>query len=203
MNTFETIQDLVESGYLFRIIDNGGETADRYTIIFSDGSYLALGDSVSLSDDGVGVVTHAQTAVDEGEAVDLSFYDLPERHQRHILARQNEGFRDYLELVEKRGPNVVAADRLSAKENDGTHTCTGDGLYSAGPAYFIRLDDDVTCDRGPYMTAAEALRASLPDAWGLAGEEYHSTCGVNAEASLDRKILVQLLEKRREESDEA
>ena len=40
MRLFETGADLGE--YLFRITDNGGETADRYTVIFSDGDYLTM-----------------------------------------------------------------------------------------------------------------------------------------------------------------
>ena len=39
---FENFDDLARSGHLFRIVDNGGETVDRYTVLFSDGDALGM-----------------------------------------------------------------------------------------------------------------------------------------------------------------
>ena len=44
-NLFPTLADLAASGYVFRIVDNGGESADRYTFVTCDGDYLAMSGS--------------------------------------------------------------------------------------------------------------------------------------------------------------
>ena len=46
---FISLKELADSGYIFRITDNGGATLDRITVIFCDGDHL------SLSETGAGV----------------------------------------------------------------------------------------------------------------------------------------------------
>ena len=208
MKTFETYDQL--TAWIFRIIDNGGASADRYTVIFNDGSYLALSSypespvGVSISDDGsrADLVGYAEGEVESGEAVDLSFYDLPEHIQRHIWARENEGLADFLELIADRNPNSVAKRRDDAETHEGTHQCLGKGLYAVGAGFAIRTDNGDYAgsgeDLGPYLDPAEALRATLPDDYGLAGPEYHSGPGIDAPRDEARLEAVAALEARHE-----
>ncbi|UUV43255.1 hypothetical protein RCCWILLIS_83 [Rhodobacter phage RcCWillis] len=186
---FTSIKELAESGYVFRITDNGGETLDRITVLFCDGDYLALsetGAGISMwggSDGRSDPVGAMQERVEDGTEIDLSLGDLTPALQAHILYRVNEAWRDALAGIEARDPAHVARSREAAQVNDGTHTCGGIGIYSAGEAYCIRLDtawNDAADDRGPFKTAAEALRATLPDDYGLAGPEFHSSVDVNS-----------------------
>lgn len=172
---FNTAADL--AGYLFRIQDNGGDSADRYTVLFSDGDALSLSGSpshpqgVSIWAEGMDPRTLEDWA-EAGAAVDLGFFDLPERIRAHILGRVNEAWRDCLQNIEA---GHVPTDRAAAFPNEGTHLCAAEGIYrDAAGRYFVHLDGDAEDDRGPFDTAAEALRASLPDIHGLAGPEYHS-----------------------------
>lgn len=170
---FQSLADL--SGYIFRIQDNGGESADRYTVAFSDGDCLALSGAPSHPQ-GVsmwGELTDVQwmnEAAESGRAIDLALGDLPEHIQRHIMGRCNAAWRDFLE-----SPDAVAPSRDQAEANEGIHNSGGKGVYAAGSAYCVRLDGpNAAEDRGPFLTVREAILATLPDEYGLAGPEYHS-----------------------------
>ena len=174
---FEKPSDL--SDYLFRILDNGGSSADRYTVMFSDGSYLAMSSSpthpqgVSMSGDDMDPAV-AQEWVENGEAVDLALGDLPEHIVKHIIGRNNQGLEDFLAAVEAKEPYAVAPNREKAKVNEGLYDSLGVGIYDSPEGYRIRLDGDPEDDRGPFETAREAVLASLPDMHAFAGDEYHS-----------------------------
>jgi hypothetical protein len=175
---FESPSDLSE--YLFRIVDNGGSSFDRYTVVFSDGSFLALSHNptspqgFSQSGDYIDPAT-LEKWVEEGDSVDLALGDLPPGLVDHILYRCNEGLADFLKDVENREPHAVAKNRDAADENDGTHDSVGKGIYHTEEGYRIRLEGDPSDDRGPYATAREAVLASLPDQYSLSGPEYHTT----------------------------
>lgn len=64
------------------ITDNGGETLDRYTVWFRDGSYLGL------SETGAGFSQWGEAfySIDFPDAV-LQWLDLAEPLRRHITAR--------------------------------------------------------------------------------------------------------------------
>lgn len=177
---FDNLAQLGASGYVFRIVDNGGATADRYTVQFCDGDALCLSDSpshplgVSQWAEGIDPATLAAW-VETGEAVDLRLGDLPGNVQGHILARVNQAFGDFLDALEAGDPEAVAPSREAADVNEGIHDSAGVGIYRTGEFYFVRLDGAPDDDRGPFQGAAAALRASLPDEYGLAGPEYHST----------------------------
>jgi len=198
---FESPSDMSE--YLFRIVDNGGSSADRYTVVFSDGSYLALSGSpssahgVSLSGEDIDPQT-LQDWVEEGKAVDLALGDLPPGLVQHILYRNNEGLEDFLESVEKREPHNVAPNREAAEVNEGVHDSLGKGIYWTEEGYRIRLDGDPEDDRGPYETAREAVLGSLPDQYSMSGPEYHSTVDLmRMEPDPDvLKAVAELEEKR-------
>lgn len=178
---FEKPTDLGE--YLFAIQDNGGESGDRYTVVFSDGDYLAMSGSpshpqgISLTGEDIDPAALQEWA-QEGRAVYMALGDLPEHLQLHIIGRLNEGWRDILAAIEAREPHACAPTRDKAKIHEGNRGDGGVGIYSAGAGYCVRTDmaypDDAAEDFGPYMTAAEALRATLPDRCTLAGDEYQS-----------------------------
>lgn len=200
---FESPSDLSE--YLFRITDNGGSSADRYTVAFSDGSYFALSGSpthpqgVSLSGEGLDPAT-LQEEVESGEAIDLAIGDLPPHIVQHILYRNNEGFADFLADVEAGKPHAVAPDRATASVNEGTRDSLGKGIYAAADGLRIRLDGPPDDDRGPFATAREAVLASLPDQYGFAGPEYHSTADdlMRLEPSQEVKERIAELEAKRD-----
>lgn len=191
---FKSAEDL--SDYIFRIVDNGGATADRYTVAFCDGSYLGMSGSpthpqgVSMWGEGIDPAVMSEW-VDTGVGVDLALGDLPEHLVKHIVYRNNEGMRDFLESVEARAPKTVAPSRDDAKINQGLHSDSGVGIYVEDDKFFLRLDGEREDDRGPYDTAREVVLASLPDDYALSGPEYHSTTEVSRltpDAEVARKL---------------
>lgn len=209
MKLFESLQDLGKSGYLFRILDNGGESADRYTVIFCDGDALALSGApshpqgVSQSIESVDVQWAAEE-VEARRAVDLQLGDLPENVALHVLARINEGWADFLGDVDTRKPHACAPTREAAEVNEGLHDSAGKGIYSAGDGYCVRLDGrDAAEDRGPYMTAREALQATLPLDYSLSGPEYHSSCDPGSlKRARGTAARIRALERRVERAQE-
>lgn len=204
---FEKPSDL--SGYLFRIVDNGGASADRYTVAFSDGSYLGMShypaspQGVSMWGEDIDPAT-LQQWVDDNEAVDLALGDLPERLVEHILSRNNEGLQDFLDRVEAKDAEAVAKDRDSAEANEGLHDSLGKGIYWTDEGYRIKLDGEPEDDRGPFKTAREAVLNSLPDQYALAGPEYHSQVDDLMRMTPSAKVHNQLeamVEARREDRD--
>jgi hypothetical protein len=178
---FETLEQLARSEYLFRITDNGGETCDRYTVVFSDGDFLTLSGSPShpqgVSLWGEQIDLHGlQEAVEDGAQVDLALGDLPPNVAAHVLSRLNEAWRDFLSDVEAQVPMAVAKSREHASVYEGVHTSGGKGIYRVGGCFAIRGDsDDAGDDYGPFDTVAEAVRMSLPSADALAGDDYQSS----------------------------
>jgi len=172
---FEKPEDMSE--YLFRIVDNGGSSADRYTVVFSDGSYLGMSGSPT-SPQGVSMAGEdidpqvLEEWVENGEAVDLALGDLPKHLVDHILYRNNEGLEDFLEAVENKAPHAVSADRDSAEANEGIYDTLGKGIYLVGDQYMVKMEGGPD-DRGPFDTAREAILATMPDQYSLSGPEYH------------------------------
>lgn len=199
---FDSPSDLSE--YLFRIVDNGGSSVDRYTVVFSDGSYLGLSGSPShpqgFSQSGEDIDPDTvERWVEDGEAVDLALGDLPDGLVEHIVSRCNEGLADFLERVEAKDPLHVATSRDKAKDNEGTHRSLGEGIYSTPEGYRVRLDGDPEDDRGPFATAREAVLATLPDHYALSGPEYHTSMDLMRLTPSDEvKAKVAALEERRD-----
>jgi hypothetical protein len=183
---FATVADLAKSGYVFRIQDNGAATADRYTVVFSDGDYLALSAFPSHPSYGVslwGENLNPQTLADDvenGDAVDLALGDLPEGLADHIRARINEAWRDFLEAGEAGDPSAVAPDRETAQTYEGLHDQGGVGIYRAPDGFRVKDDnsygaaDPQAADPGPFATFREAFLNTLPQDYSLSGPEYHS-----------------------------
>jgi hypothetical protein len=179
MNLFNSVAELANSGYVFRIQDNGGASADRYTVVLCDDDYLTMSSGpthpqgVSMWGEGIDPQALSDWA-ETGEAVDLALGDLPPHIADHVVSRVNEAWRDFLDDLERREQHAVAATRDAAEVNEGTYTSGGVGIYLTDEGFRIRLDGDIADDRGPFTTAREALLASLPDADGLSGPEYQS-----------------------------
>ncbi len=174
---FESAADL--GGYLFRITDNGGATADRYTVVFSDGNYLTLSagpsDPQGVSQWGERIdVAHLANCVEIGQEVDLSWGCLPENVRAHVLSRANDMWRDFLANVEACHPDAVKPSRADAGANEGGPECGGQGIYRKGGLYFINRGEGADDDLGPFDTARAVLLASLPDEHDLSGPEYYS-----------------------------
>lgn len=207
LKLFEKPGDLEH--YLFRITDNGGATADRYTVAFTDGSCLVLSrfpshpQGISFSEEGLDPAV-LQEWVENGDAIDLALGDLSPDLVNHILWRNNEGFADFLEAVERNDPRVVAPSREMATANEGCHTSLGKGIYLRDGRYWLKRDGEPDEDFGPMETARQAVLASIPDAYGLAGPEYQSTLDV-MRLTPDKKILkaIKDLERRRDIEYEA
>lgn len=197
MKLFETLKDLAESGYIFRIQDNGGATADRYAVVFCDGDYLGMSGApshpqgVSMWGEKIDPL-YLDKRIDEETAVDLAIGDLPEHIALHVLARVNEAWADVLERIQSGDPGLVSASREDANENEGIHTSAGEGLFKTGDGFWVKMEETEK-DAGPFATAREALLASLPTAYSLSGPEFHSNVDVGR-LEPDYKVAAKVAE---------
>jgi hypothetical protein len=74
--------------------DNGGATADRYTVAFFDGDCLAMSDAPTHP---LGVSMWCGGSVDPDAETACDFDDLPDHIQAHAVARLNQGLADWAE----------------------------------------------------------------------------------------------------------
>jgi hypothetical protein len=181
MHLFDSIEDLRDSGYIFRITDNGGQTFDRFTIIYTDGTYLGSscnpchpqGFGQHGEDIDVGLVADR---VEAGEERDLRWIDLPEAVRECVFNGINMGFSDYVESA------PAAANRDEARDWEGQWEGYGEDraktpIYRDGDAFRIRDDERAIedgGDPGPFATFADAVRYMLPQDYDLSGPEYHT-----------------------------
>ena len=205
MDLFPDLPALASSGYVFRITDNCGATADRYTVTFCDGDYLGLSgmpwhpQGVSQSGDDLDP-NFQQERVENGEEVDLALGDLPPGVAEHVRMRVNEGFRDFMEALVALDPAVVAGSRDEAGVNEGIAGSAGDGIYRTPEGFRVRNDNDEAEDPGPFEDAREAMVATLPSDYSLCGPEFHPEIDV---ASLEPTPGVAELIAAREAALEA
>lgn len=183
MKLFPTLDDL--KPFIFRITDNGGESADRFTVITNDGDYYAMSGApfhpqgVGMSGEGIDVAGVAER-VEAGVERDLRWIDLPADCQRCVLGALNDGYQDYIdsapaaanrdEALRYEGWGDYEYRSRRAREKDLPSEC----IYRDGLAYKVRCGDEED-DYGPFDTFAEAYRYILPDDYDLSGPEYHST----------------------------
>lgn len=178
MNLFETLDDL--KPFIFRITDNGGESADRFTVATTDGDYYAMS-ADPYHPQGVGMTGEGydpnggQSRIDDRVERDIRWIDLPRDCQRCVMNGLNRGFSDWLGTFippPSRDGTVANGTAMRLAER------VGEGVYGADGAYFVKLEDcgrGADDDRGPYPTVREAVLASLPDEHDLSGEEFHSS----------------------------
>ena len=99
---FPTLDDL--KPFIFRITDNGGESADRYTVITNDGDYYAMSGApfhpqgVGMTGEGIDVQGVAER-VEAGVERDIRWHDLPADCQRCVHDGLNMGYADYIEAA--------------------------------------------------------------------------------------------------------
>lgn len=175
MPLYDKPEDMGE--YLFRIVDNMGKTADRYTVIFSDGDYIGMSGApthpqgVSMWGERIDVQGVAER-VESGEDVDLQLGDLPEDLRLHIMERVNTAWADCLAAIEA----MPLTPREAVKGNDGNHDSGGVGVYRTGGGYYVHREGErAESDLGPFDTAAQAMRNTMPEHYSLSGPEYHSS----------------------------
>lgn len=173
-NLFDTEAQLLASGYLFRITDNGGETCDRFTIILSDGDYYASNcgpfHPQGFFQSGERIdVNGVSDRVEEGRECDLRWIDLPEDVRRATLQAVNLAFADWIESEDVKASRDLAADRANVCGDELL-----DCIYRDGDKFKVR---DSQQDDGDWTfdSMVEAVRFSLPDVHELSGPEYHST----------------------------
>jgi len=170
---FASVAALIASEFVFRIQDNGGDTADRYTVQFCDGDYLGMSSypthpqGVSLWGEDMSPDYFTEQA-ENGDAVDMALADLPEAIQRHVVARLNEGFRDFIESEQ------TAADRESAETYQGLRDDAGKGIYRTPEGFRVKSDNGPEDDHGPFADFVDAVLSTLPTPCSFTGDEYHS-----------------------------
>lgn len=181
MNLFETQADLCESGFLFRIQDNGGTSYDRITVVFCDGDALLCAQHSTCAWVENEDVQRLANDADNSTSIDLAWGDLEPDLREQILSRVNDGWRDFLEAIFNREPHACAKTREAAEDNEGTYNSAGIGIYSVGEGYCVRVEgDDAANDHGPHMDARDALIATLPTDYSLSGPEYHPPLNVSS-----------------------
>lgn len=175
MNLFDTLDEL--KPFVFRITDNGGRSADRWTVVTCDGDYYAMS-SDPFSPQGVGMTGEGldpfgmDTRVEEDEERDVRWIDLPADCQRCVVDGLNGGFSDWLSSF------VPPVRREDADENGTAHRLAeriGEGVYGSDGEYRVRREgDDPEDDLGPYPDVRRAVLATLPESHDLSGPECHS-----------------------------
>jgi len=175
MKLFPDAAALERSGYLFRIVDNGGETYDRLTIMFCDGdALLCTWGSICAHVEADQGLQRDEEAVEAGAARDLRWIDLDPGLQNRIIADLNMGFEDYIAAA------PAAASRDEARDWQGLWNEYNDNrtpIYRAGDSFYIRDDEraDEDGDPGPFESFRDALFYMLPTDYDLSGPEYHTT----------------------------
>lgn len=172
MELFPNEAALKESGYLFRIVDNGGETYDRITILFCDGdALLCTSGSICAHVEADQGLQRDADAVEAGASRDLRWIDLDPGLRKRIIADLNMGFADWLEAA------PAAASRDDARDWQGMWREYGDDrtpIYRDGDSFRIR-DDERDDEAGPFATFRDAVFYMLPQDYDLSGPEYHTT----------------------------
>lgn len=168
--------------YIFRITDNGGATADRFSIYLTDGDYFGSSESPShpqgFFQSGEGFdPQHPAETVEAGTERDLRWFDLPASVRRAVRQTLNMACADWLSTFV---PPVARADAVDIGTAHRLTERLGEGVYGVPGAYRLRVetypdDGNGADDLGPYDTLEEAVRESLPDDYDLAGPEYHTT----------------------------
>lgn len=173
---FQTLDDF--KPFLFRIMDNGGASADRFTIVTCDGDYFAYSElpshpqGVGLTGEGIDPQV-LQDWEESGHARDIRWIDLPETCRKSVIASLNEGFRDWIESER------CADSRDEADDYDGLWRPNGGEcpIYRDGEGFRVRDDERRAEDEGAdefFPTFREAVLRILPEDYSLSGPEYHS-----------------------------
>lgn len=173
MDLFHTLDEL--KPFVFRITDNGGLTADRYTIVTCDGSYLSLSHNpynalgVCLSGEGLDP-SWIDKRVDSQIERDIRWIDLPKDCQRSFFDSMNEGYHDWVSslTVPEDQADVTDISELSCIDRIGS------GIYGIEGAYYVLNEEP----QGPFTTLREAILYTFPEADDFSGPEYHASIDI-------------------------
>ena len=173
MDLFHTLDEV--KPFVFRITDNGGATADRYTIALCDGSYVSMSKDpynpagVCLSGENFDpAITDAR--VEEGIEHDIRWIDLPKDCQRSFFEGENAGYYDWLSAF---SPPQSRDEAQDISELSGADKIAK-GIFGVEGEYYV-LNEEV---EGPFKTLREAVLYTLPDENDLSGPEYHPTIDI-------------------------
>lgn len=165
---FENEKQFSESEYLFRIVKNN--VSNEITVIFSDGSYFVISDSLFERNGGSWFdrinINAISDGIETGEYTDLKWYDLSDSIRTEIIEGINFDY-DYSKVNDC--PVFENKEDVNI-HHYGTYMSSGEGIFKR-VCYFINQEDGM---RGPFKTYTEAYRCSLPDHYSLAGPEYQS-----------------------------
>jgi len=187
MQLFESLDDL--KPFIFRIIDNGGATADRFTIITCDGDYFASS-AYPTHPQGFGMwgesidLAYVEEVTESGTSRDLRWIDLPKAVRDCVYYGLNSGFADWLALAPVAASRDEALDfqgwsdlQYTSRNNRQTGGPT-ESIYHSNGRFAIRRDDNAVefgGDGDPeFDTYREAALYLLPEDYDLAGPEYHT-----------------------------
>lgn len=166
---FQTPADLAR--YVYLITDDGGRSGTRYTMIFTDGTYLEMSGSPDHPK-GVcrrghqmasWVFTKIHNEVLDNKVVSLALGDLPKNVIAYVQEFQNRSYEGFLSSVMEKDTSVVGADRKEATLHKGTPDSLGEGIYVENGKYKIKCGHQD--DLGPFDTAREVILASIPSGW--------------------------------------
>jgi len=169
LDLFHTLDDV--KPFVFRITDNGGATADRYTIVTCDGSYVSMSKDpynpagVCLSGENIDPAL-MDSRIEEGIERDIRWVDLPKDCQRAFFEGENMGYFDWLSTFT---PPQSRDDVEDISEFSGADKIAK-GIFGTEGEYYV-LNEEV---EGPFESLREAILYTLPDENDLSGPEYHS-----------------------------
>ncbi|USM11451.1 hypothetical protein vBCbaSRXM_6 [Citromicrobium phage vB_CbaS-RXM] len=180
MNLFESMDEF--KPYVFCVTDNGGETADRFTIVFTDGDYFnsscnptapqGVGMHGDGSAPGVDVLGSIEERVLAGEERYIRWIDLPEAVRKIFPGTLNIGWEYWLSHDADCKDSRDEADTF-----EGLSDQIGRGLYRTADGRFAIKDENSQDDPNEdptFDTIREAVLWTLPEEHSLSGLEYHS-----------------------------
>ena len=98
------------------VSDNEGETCDRYSVYFYDGSVLCMSGSPAHPQ-GVSIWSQGRLSGDDEN--EIGFEELPPRVQEHVYSRVREGYRDFIERSHGEGMLCSSIRREIMHDTDG------------------------------------------------------------------------------------
>ncbi len=167
---FNSVAELAASEYVFHVTDNGGSTADRYTIVLCDGDHY--GSSANpphpqgfFQSGGWVSLEGVQERVESGQEKYITFAELPEQVQQAVVNALNYAFEDTI------AAELSAASPALAHPHDGIMQDAGTAIYKAHGQWYVKLEQGNN-DAGPFDEYRWAFAYTLPDKFQLAGDEY-------------------------------
>lgn len=176
-NLFDSVEAFQQSGFLFRITDNGGDSVDRFTIMTCDGDYFASCTTPyhpqGFFQSGEGIdLQGVDERIEAGRDRDLRWIDLPADVQSAVIGSLNVGFSYWLEQE-----NAAETRADLTEEFAGGYDGVGKGIYHTIWGFRIADENsqgDARQDPGPFATYRDAVLYTLPQDYDCSGPEDHT-----------------------------